>query len=60
MYGWDQTRALVGFNMMDRQVKFILQMPELANYRLTPTKKVRTEAQQYKEWEQACRQSGER
>lgn len=58
MYGWDQEKALVGFRMASRQIKFVLPMPEKTDRRFTktPTGKVRTEAAAFKEWEQACRQ----
>lgn len=28
MYGWDQSRALVGFVVNDRQIRFVLPMPD--------------------------------
>lgn len=58
MYGWDQEKALVGFRMASRQIKFVLPMPEKTDQRFTktPTGKARTQAAAFKEWEQACRQ----
>lgn len=58
MYGWDQEKALVGFRMASRQIKFVLPMPEKTDRRFTktPTGKARTQAAAFKEWEQACRQ----
>lgn len=58
MYGWDQARALIGFRMAGRQLKFVLPMPNKSDSRFTktPTGKTRTEAAAFKEWEQACRQ----
>lgn len=58
MYGWDQERALIGFQMAGRQLKFVLPMPNKQDsaFTKTPTGKKRTEAAAFKEWEQACRQ----
>ena len=58
MYGWDAERAIIGFRMADRQIKFILPMPDKSDKKFTktPTGKQRTEATAFKEWEQACRQ----
>ena len=58
MYGWDDQRAIIGFRMQEKQIKFILPMPDKNNRAFThsPTGKKRTEETAYKEWEQACRQ----
>lgn len=58
MYGWDQEKAIVGFRMSGRQIKFILQMPDRSDkeFTKTPTGKPRAESQIVKEYEQACRQ----
>lgn len=58
MYGWDQDKALVGFRMAGRQIKFLLPMPDKSERRFTHTQtgKTRKEAASFKEWEQACRQ----
>lgn len=58
MYGWDQEKAIVGFRMMGRQIKFLLPMPDKNDERftLTDTGRERSETAAYKEWEQACRQ----
>lgn len=37
IYGWDTTRAVVGFSMMDRQVKFLLPMPDREDREFTHT-----------------------
>lgn len=57
MYGWDQERALIMFRMNDRQIKFILPMPDKnsSDFTETPTGKTRSESAAFKEWEQACR-----
>lgn len=49
-------KAFIGFVMFDRQIKFVLPLPEIDDYRLTPTGRVRTENSKYEAWEQACRQ----
>lgn len=58
MYGWDQDKAVIGFRMVGRQIKFLLPMPDKTDRRFThtPTGKVRKETAAYNEWEQACRQ----
>lgn len=58
MYGWDQKKALIGFRLADRQIKFVLPMPDKSDkeFHRTPTGKARAEAAAFKEWEQACRQ----
>ena len=58
MYGWDQERAVIGFRMVGRQIKFILPMPSKTERRFThtPTGKPRKGNSIHSEWEQACRQ----
>ena len=58
MYGWDQERALVGFRLSGRQIKFLLPMPDKSDVRFTrtPTDKERSAALALSAWEQACRQ----
>lgn len=58
MSGWTQDKAVIGFTMESRQVRFVLAMPsrEDAEFAQTPTGKERSEAAAYKAWEQACRQ----
>ncbi len=58
MYGWDQERAIVGFRMAGRQIKFLLPMPNKLDRQFTHTArgKLRNKETTYKEWEQACRQ----
>ena len=55
-YATTNGQALIGFTMNDRQVKFLLPLPKIEEFRLTPTGRQRTENSQYTEWEQACRQ----
>jgi phospholipase/lecithinase/hemolysin len=59
MYGWDNTRAIVGFVMKNRQLRFNLDMPDrnAKEFLFTPARRTRrTDAQAYEAWEQACRQ----
>lgn len=49
-------KALIGFTMFERQVKFLLPLPRKEDFRYTPTGRDRTENSQYEAWEQACRQ----
>lgn len=56
MYGWDQGQAMIAFKMEERQVRFLLPMPEKSDYRRTPTGRARNAASAEREWEQATRQ----
>lgn len=58
MYGWDDNRAVIGFRMAGRQVKFLLTMPDKndSKFTLTPQGRKRNSEIAAKEWEQACRQ----
>lgn len=58
MYGWDADRAIVGFRMCGRQIKFVLPMPDSHDreFWVTATGRRRASAAAQKEWEQACRQ----
>lgn len=55
-YATSKGQALIAFTMFDRQVKFLLPLPKLEDFRFTPTGRERTENSKYTEWEQACRQ----
>lgn len=57
-YASQPGRALVAFTMANRQVRFILPLPDMEEDRfvMTPTqRKHRTQAAQYDAWEQECR-----
>jgi hypothetical protein len=59
MYGWDRDQAVIGFRMDDRQVRFLLPLPDRNDpaFTHTPAKKYRRDPDdQQKAWEQACRQ----
>lgn len=58
MYGYDQTRAIVGFQINNRQVRFVLPMPDRADreFTRTPTGKQRVASQVAAAYEQAVRQ----
>lgn len=55
-YAMAQGKALIGFTMNERQIKFILPLPMKEEFRKTPTGRDRSENSQYEAWEQACRQ----
>ena len=55
-YATTQGKAMIGFTMCERQIKFILPLPVLSEFSLTPTGRKRTENSRYEAWEQACRQ----
>ena len=59
MSGWTNEKAVIGFRMAGRQIRFILTMPskDEPTFHKTPTGKPRAEAAALKEWEQACRAS---
>lgn len=49
-------KAMIGFTMHGRQVRFILPLPKREAFRQTPTGRDRTPKSQDDAWEQACRQ----
>ena len=55
-YATAQGKALIGFTMYERQIKFILPLPTKDEFRKTTTGRDRSENSQYEAWEQACRQ----
>ena len=55
-YAMASGKALIGFTMYERQIKFVLPLPKKEEFKLTPTGRERTENSQYEAWEQACRQ----
>lgn len=59
MYGWDSDSAIVMFRLRNRQLRFVLAMPDrnAREFLFTPARKTRrTDTQAYEAWEQACRQ----
>ena len=59
VYGWEEGRALIGFSMHDRQVRFVLQMPDRDDREFTHTPArgtKRSSAQIEAEYEKAVRQ----
>ncbi|MDF0543310.1 hypothetical protein PX699_13210 [Sphingobium sp. H39-3-25] len=54
--GWSADRAVVGFTMRGRQVKFVLTMPDKTRREFTHhSKGARTVEAALAQWEQACR-----
>lgn len=57
MYGWEDNKAMVQFTMNAKRIRFVIQMPNKADFRLTPEKRLqRTPEQAFTAWEQATRQ----
>jgi hypothetical protein len=59
MYGWDESRAVLGFVASGRQVRFVLPMPDRTAREFTHTPSrgtLRSAAEQEKHYEQAVRQ----
>lgn len=59
IYGWDANKAVVGFTMCDRQIKFLLHMPSRDDRAFTHTPNrgtPRSPAQAEVEYEKAVRQ----
>lgn len=57
-YGWDGERAVISFVMQERQVRFVLPLPDRASRRFTQTTtgRARSKAAQITEYEQAVKQ----
>lgn len=57
-YGWQGDRALIGFRIGTRQIRFILPLPDRAapEFRLTSRGKPRCDSERERLWEQATRQ----
>jgi len=59
LYGWQSTQAVIQFDMHDRRVRFILDMPDPYDrvFTHTPTRNTkRSDEQRRSAWEQAIRQ----
>ena len=59
VYGWEEGRALIGFSMQERQVRFILEMPDRNDRQFTHTPARGTErspTQAETEYDKAVRQ----
>ena len=57
--GWDKDRAMIGFRMNGRQIRFIVELPDknARAFTHTPGRNSRRDASRaYAAWEQACRQ----
>lgn len=55
-YATTNGKALIGFTMHGKQVKFLLPLPLKEEFALTEKGRERTENSQYEAWQQACRQ----
>lgn len=57
LYGWQESAAVVGFRMHNRQIKFILAMPNRTAREFTHSARgLRPQHVAEQAWEQACRQ----
>lgn len=57
MSGWTEDRAVIGFSMQNRQIRFVLNMPDRKDREFTHhSRGRRTDEAAHKAWEQACRQ----
>jgi len=59
MYGWDGDKAIIGFMLASRQIRFILPLPDRTarEFMYTPGGRRRRDMEsQHDAWEQACRQ----
>lgn len=57
MTGWDRERAVVGFEIASRRVRFVLTLPDRNAKEFTQhSRGRRTDDAAFKAWEQACRQ----
>ena len=57
LYGWQGDQALIMFKMHNRQIKFVLTMPDREDFRYTPEQnRERTEKKIQELYDQACRQ----
>jgi hypothetical protein len=57
MSGWTAQQAMIAFAMNDRQIRFVLPMPDKSEHRFTHSSRgLRAPETVQKEWEQACRQ----
>ncbi len=56
--GWHGEQAMIGFQIKNRQVQFVLPMPDRNSEEFTRTKtgRHRTEEAAFTAWEQGCRQ----
>lgn len=58
LYGYDQSRAIVGFTINHRQIRFVLPLPDRdsAEFTRTPTGRARAATARNEAYEQAVRQ----
>lgn len=55
--GWDAEKAFLAFSIQQRQVRFVLPMPDKKDFRYTESGRARKSQQSIDDaWEQACRQ----
>lgn len=55
-YATQSDQAMVMFTLSNRQIKFVLKMPNVEEFKRTPTGKLRIDSVVSTEYEKACRQ----
>ena len=55
-YATQAGKASIIFIMSGKKVQFVLPLPEISDFELTPTGRARSDNSKYEAWEQACRQ----
>lgn len=53
--GWDEDSATIAFEASGRMVRFVVTLPQLSDFALSPAGRKRTAASQMASWEQASR-----
>ena len=54
--GWREGKAFIQFGMMERTIRFVLELPLRSEHAKSDTGRPRTETAAQAAWEQACRQ----
>jgi hypothetical protein len=56
-HGWRTDKAVIQFSMQSRCVRFVLPLPDKADFAKTPSgRRMRNDADTLRAWEQGCRQ----
>lgn len=55
-YGWEGSRAMIGFRMNNRMLRFIVPLPDKSEFQWTPQGRRRTTSSSQTAYDQACRQ----
>jgi hypothetical protein len=55
VFGWDEEKEVLTFEMQNRRVRFTIQRPLLEDFRITKARRIRTASQQRDAWEAEMR-----